>query len=334
MFLLFFLCATCSLFSSEVSVVPYDQIFMPEHLYRYEANKKPLHDFAGWFYLDFELQKKGHHLLPTDLQRKNIPHPQNSIIFYDAPCWVPDWQKKISSFTKKKLLLIAYEPPSVRPWLYSKETLSHFAKVLTWNDDLVDNKKYFKFFHPVLLPMRSDILPFSQKKLLTQISTNRSSQHPHELYSERMKAIEFFEKKGGKDFCFYGRGWEKFGFKSYKGPIDNKYEVLKQYRFSLCYENIKNQPGYITEKIFDCFASGCVPIYFGAPNIAKFIPKNCFISRRDFKNYEELYSYLKNMKEDEYNKYIENIRCFLQSEKAKYFSPEFFAETVLQCLEI
>ena len=29
---------------------------------------------------------------------------------------------------------------------------------------------------------------------------------------------------------------------------------------------------YVTEKLFDAFAGGCVPIYLGAPNIEAFLP--------------------------------------------------------------
>ena len=308
--------------TSPVYVVPYGETYMTEHLYRYEPQKKPIADFAGWFYLDKELQNKGHFLQPINLSEKKLCSTAK-VICYDAPCWIHEWQKKLSFFPKKNLLLIAYEPPSVRSWLYTQETISCFGKVLTWNDDLVDNKKFFKFFYPALLPMLPNTTSFSKKKLLTQITTNRSSQHPHELYTERMKAIEYFEKKHSKDFVFYGRGWNEKLYKTYGGEIENKYEVLKQFRFSLCYENIKKQPGYITEKIFDCFAAGCVPIYLGAPNITQYIPKNCFISRSEFKNYDELHSYLKSMKEDEYNKYIENIPSFFKVSKQNVFLLNF-----------
>jgi hypothetical protein len=306
---------------------------MSEHLYRYDENRKPVSEFAGWFYLDKELQKKDHFLQPIDLSEKDLCSTAK-VICYDAPSWIMSWQKKLSFFPKKNLILIAYEPPSVRSWLYNEEIFSRFSKILTWNDDLVDNKKFFKFHYPALLPMLPNIPPFSKKKLLTQITTCRTSDHPAELYTERLKAIRYFEKKHCKDFVFYGRGWDENSFRRYGGAVENKYETLKQFRFSLCYENIKKQPGYITEKIFDCFAAGCVPVYLGAPNITKYIPRNCFIDRSKFRNYEELSRYLRNMKEDEYNQYIENIRAFLQSEKARCFSPEFFAQTVLQCLEL
>ncbi|MWV63070.1 alpha-1,3-fucosyltransferase [Helicobacter saguini] len=44
--------------------------------------------------------------------------------------------------------------------------------------------------------------------------------------------------------------------------IKNKIEWLKDYKFNLCFEN-SSYPGYLTEKLFDAFAAGCVPIYWG-----------------------------------------------------------------------
>lgn len=44
---------------------------------------------------------------------------------------------------------------------------------------------------------------------------------------------------------------------------DNKAEFLKQYRFYICPENASVE-GYVTEKLFHCIGSGCVPIYWGA----------------------------------------------------------------------
>lgn len=46
---------------------------------------------------------------------------------------------------------------------------------------------------------------------------------------------------------------------------NNKLEYLKNFRFNLCPEN-SNYEGYCTEKIFEAFYSGCVPIYNGANN--------------------------------------------------------------------
>lgn len=46
---------------------------------------------------------------------------------------------------------------------------------------------------------------------------------------------------------------------------NNKYEFLTQYKFNICPEN-SNSPGYVTEKIFQAFEAGCIPIYWGSDN--------------------------------------------------------------------
>ena len=46
------------------------------------------------------------------------------------------------------------------------------------------------------------------------------------------------------------------------GNVDDKIEWLKYYKFNICFEN-GSYPGYLTEKLFDAFMSGCIPIYWG-----------------------------------------------------------------------
>ena len=182
--------------------------------------------------------------------------------------------------------------PSVMPDNFSLEYHEHFAKVYTWNDLLVDNEKYFKFYYPVFRPMISDPMDFAFKRLCTLIACNKYSLHPAELYSERCKLIEFFETRPYEEFELYGRGWPNH-YKTYQGTIQRKVDYLKHYRFCFAYENIKNIPGYITEKIFDCFQAGCVPVYWGACNVAAHIPQNCFISREESRIIPALLEFLK-----------------------------------------
>lgn len=49
--------------------------------------------------------------------------------------------------------------------------------------------------------------------------------------------------------------------------------VYSQYKFVICFENSKTD-GYVTEKIFNVFLSGAIPIYDGAPNIGDYIHLN------------------------------------------------------------
>ena len=92
---------------------------------------------------------------------------------------------------------------------------------------------------------------------------------------------------------------------------------------------MKNVPGYVTEKIFDCFWAGCVPVYWGASNITNSIPKECFISRADFASDRALYEFMKNMDKTQYLCYLDNIQKFLASEQAQLYSKEFFINTVI-----
>lgn len=223
---------------------------------------------------------------------------------------------------KEKMILFLIEPPTVAPNNYKQQFHEFFSKVYTWKDDLVDNKKYFKYHYPVMNPMIQDTVDFEQKKLCTMIACNKCSNYNNELYSERINVINFFENIDTNDFNFYGLWWNKNVFKNYKGTVTNKNDCLKNYKFSFCFENTKNINGYVTEKIFDCFRAGCVPIYWGASNIADYVPRNCFINKENFKSYSELYEYIKNINKEEYQNYINNIKLFLNSEKAKLFSIE------------
>jgi hypothetical protein len=52
---------------------------------------------------------------------------------------------------------------------------------------------------------------------------------------------------------------------------ETKLALLRRYRFNLAFENSIDRD-YVTEKWFDCFIAGCVPVYLGAPNIGDYAP--------------------------------------------------------------
>jgi hypothetical protein len=242
------------------------------------------------------------------------------------------------------MFLIIWEPPVVARQNYEKTFHKHFRKIFTWDDDLVDSKKYIKLFIPQP-PYRSKVpeVPFGDKKLLTSISADKTSDHPKELYSERLAAIKYFSKKFPKNFTFYGMGWERrlsaldrikehflpTFYRCYGGTVEDKVQTFAGFKFSICYENIKNVNGYVTEKIFDSFKAGCVPVYRGAENIKNYIPANCFIDLREFANYDELARFLVGMSEEDHLKYQDNIKNFLKSDKYTPFTSDNFARTLI-----
>lgn len=245
------------------------------------------------------------------------------IILFDIP-GPQDGKDFLKNYPKNKLVLFMWEPPLGKWENFVTTYRDYCSRVYTWDQTLVDNVKYYQFFYPVYRLMIDDVWEFEKKKLCTLISSDWSSSFPNELYSKRYEVIQFFEQLDTKDFEFYGKRWDKSKFKYYKGSVPTKLEVLKQYKFCICYENTKDLQGYVTEKIFDCFEAGCVPVYWGAKNITTYIPKDCFIDRRDFVSNSELYGFIKRMTKEDYLAYLENIRKFLNSDVAKLFSIEHF----------
>jgi hypothetical protein len=248
---------------------------------------------------------------------------------------------------ENRMALFLWEPPSVQPLNWVSDLHKLFSIIFTWNDEYVDGVKFVKMFWPQTRKFPdSPIIDFKDKKLLINISMNKSSTHPRELYSERLNSIRYFEKYQTDNFDLYGVGWDNptigVGIKnnhsekypSYKGTLLNKWDVLPNYRFSLCYENIYDESGFITEKIFDCFRARCVPIYWGAQNITDYVDENTFINRRDFKSNKELEDYLVGMSEKKYNDIQEAIKEYLASDRFAKFLPPNFAHTIINTLKL
>ena len=246
-----------------------------------------------------------------------------------------------------RIALFLWEAPAVSPENMDPKLHKLFPIIFTSHDELVDGNKFFKVCVPQMrqFPKFPEI-HFDQRKLLVNISMNKFSNHPHELYSARRSAIKYFEHLHPDNFDLFGLKWnqltlkERFfpwirrPFNSYRGAVKNKWEVMPNYRFSLCYENVRDVPGYVTEKIFDSMRCGCVPIYWGANNIVDYVDAEAFIDRRRFKSDVELDEYISNMTEYEYSKYQNAIQKYLSGPKFAKFLPPAFAETIISTLKL
>lgn len=228
--------------------------------------------------------------------------------------WKKDYFYQYSKLQNNcKSLLIMQEPKTVFPQSYDIKNHEYFDRVLTWDSKLVDHQKYRAFLYPQVKPDTIYHKDYAQKKYITMICGNKRSSDRNELYSERLKIIDYFEKNA-IDFDLYGFGWNKKERSSYCGMVEDKLSTLSDYRFSVCFENMKSESGYITEKIFDSFFAGCVPVYYGAEDIFKYVPEETFIDYRRFKSLEELNQYLTNMSDNEYEAMQIRINEYLNSE--------------------
>ena len=301
--------------------------------------------------LDFFHELKKQFLeVKIDLQTQDMCSLDEAvfIIYNEIP-------KNLSSVkNSKNSVVLLFESELIRPENWNLKNHEYFKYIFTWNDNFIDNKKYFKF--NFTHSSGTSFKKFSEKnKFCTLIAGNKAVRHPLELYSKRIEIIRWFEKFHPEQFEFYGMGWNSYTFNwpifskilnrikpltkllakewpLYRGPIKDKMLIMRDFKFSICYENAYGIPGYITEKIFDSMSAGCIPVYWGAPNITNFVPKECFVNRVDFSSNEELYEYLNNMSEAEYNSKLRSIEKYLASAQHKLFEPIFNAQIIVEKL--
>ncbi len=318
----------------------------------------------------------------------NGPEDYDRIVFFEFPeskrTGTPDkLLKRLIKNGFKEMYLVCMETEAIKPnnWVIANHR--YFKKIFTWHDDFIDNKRYFRVHSTS--HRREERVDFDlgrKDKMCTLIARNKFSSHPSELYSERRKAIRWFEENHPEDFDLYGVGWDRYlggmlrpinavdgclrrlgdavsgyherdnlfhrsakvgkmlyplihrgrvEYPSYRGPVASTREVLKKYKFAICFEN-SSFPGWITERIFDCFLAGCVPIYLGDSNITTRIPSDTFVDMRQFKSYACLYHGIKQIDNEKYLGYINAVRAFMDSDRNYRFTAECFAKTI--CKEI
>ncbi|MFN4280736.1 glycosyltransferase family 10 domain-containing protein [Thermosynechococcus sp.] len=255
------------------------------------------------------------------------------------------------SLSPKFVLLL--ENPLIYPANGFRFLQHQYRTIFAWNSELgIDGKTV-----PIRLPHPLEVAPLEgygeRPQLVVLINSNKALAWwapDRDLYRERLKAIRWFERYAPQDFALYGRDWDKSpaqpvvgglirflerwwpqpstAFPSWRGTIAAKRDILLRSRFSIVYENAIFR-GYITEKIFDAFCAGNVPVYWGAPDVTDYIPKDCFIDRREFSSYEDLYWFLKTMPEETYLGYQQAIHRFLASPQAQQFSIPHFVQTIV-----
>lgn len=251
--------------------------------------------------------------------------------------------------------LIAAENPLINKLNADIDYLKDFRRVFSWNDAAL----VFPGAVRVLIPnsiSSPNLRGYSERPIFScLISSNKAAPWfgSNDLYAERINVIRWYEKNAPSLFYLYGRGWNKpspafsrkakflrrigrlktqlFGhkpFPSWHGEVKLKFDILSDAKFSYCYENVKDFPNYITEKIFDSFFSGCVPVYWGANNVHEYIPPDCFIDRRQFADTADVHRYLMGITSERYAQFQESISDFLKSKQAYLFSVENFVTTI------
>ncbi len=263
-----------------------------------------------------------------------------------------DIHKKALKGKKSPLnILVVQESPIINKKNMLYESKKYFDKVLTWKLEKIDNKRnYWLGCGSSAEIQNNNIDEIINKKIneVCLIGSKKYSKSKNELYSSREYYLnKFANSEIGIDL--YGYDWDKRIFrgflrpfnkinlakkiffevdKNYKGSILNKSEILKKYKFSLCFENCQNCEGYISEKIFDSLFSMTIPIYNGFSNIESFIPKDIIINIKDFTSFYDLYKYINSMSLKDYREKLEKIIDFYPKYKESSFYDLKWAEEI------
>jgi hypothetical protein len=250
-----------------------------------------------------------------------------------------------SSELIKAMGLMIFEPPLVDQKTYDKipNLTSQFKRIYLYNPP-EGNYKFGKINFPI--PFKRVIDEYwnnnNRSDNLVIISGNHAPFFKgNELYSKRIDFINYFSKKNKIDL--YGRNWKLhlnrrilwwkylISYQSimscYKGSVLSKYQALSNYKYSICFENSVIN-GYITEKIFDCFYAGTVPIYYGAPDINKYVNPKAFINFKDFSSIQDLEKYIENLSDSDYEEYKKWGKYFIENESSRFYN--FLENAILE----
>lgn len=252
--------------------------------------------------------------------------------------------------------LILHECSVVKPnnWITSSHL--HWTKIFTWNDDYAYRDPYVKLNMPARKIPENWFKYEIPHGFSTLVASNKKSFRSKEAYSDRLECINWFEKHQPEDLDLYGYGWDQYRlpdanrifekinkfsplmraigprYNVWKGELKSKRDIAGRYKFQFAYENAKDIPGYILEKIIDTFLLGSVPIYLGASNTSNYIPSDCFIDLNEFSNYKDLHIYLSSMSDQEYLGYLERIKKFIDGPDFHPFSVDCYVDTIISTI--
>lgn len=185
----------------------------------------------------------------------------------DAVCTVPDnriyYLSAEASYHIEKFL----NPEAI-------SFFSQFARVYSCHAIDIPNYQYEPPFLPWMINSNHDSVfsahkrdvrglssshPLPKIRPLSMICSNQLGTPEHRLRFQFALAVK---REFGDAVDWFGNG---------VNAVAEKWDALAPYRRTIVLEN-RNRPGLYTEKILDPFLAGCVPIYWGAPDIEDFLP--------------------------------------------------------------
>lgn len=289
------------------------------------------------------LTSKGISVHTADYLFKDVGQETQPMDYYSLGL-LDNFERVLLEQRARLAAFVIMEPPVVAPSLYEElpRLTSVFDRVYLHNItgdgyslDGVDTSKLQRFYWPI--PHNDVLAPYwencgRRKRVVVINGSHNPRSKSQEQYSLRIKAMAELSKIGIVDL--YGMGWGRWWSREamwlpywrnrralmsiYKGKCASKFEVLQEYEFCLCFENMR-MAGYITEKIFDCLYAGTIPLYLGAPDILDYIPEDVFVDCRKYSTWGEMWENVAAMPSDKIDAMRRAGRSFLKSAMATKF---------------
>jgi hypothetical protein len=72
------------------------------------------------------------------------------------------------------------------------------------------------------------------------------------------------------------------------------FEFIRDYKFMICFEN-SSLPNYLTEKVYNAYSNGTIPIYWGCPNIEEYVNMSSILYLKPDYSQADVYDLIRNI---------------------------------------
>lgn len=205
--------------------------------------------------------------------------------------------------TRARISLVFGEPSFVaaKHLRLLRLTYRRFFRVLSFNEELlarIPNGIFFPFGTTWVPEWRE--LPGSKSRMVSLIASAKRDSEGHRL----RHAVVDWVRQSGQPVDIMGRGYL---------PFERKSDGLAPYRYSVVIENVRER-NYFSEKLVDAVLCGTVPIYWGCPNIDRFVDTSGMILCR---SEEDLRRAISAASEEDFARRLPKLRA-IQEEMARY----------------
>ena len=255
----------------------------------------------------------GHESVPEKVRFVKNKNPWDGITYFTDKTL--HLAPQVQSTIKIAWLL---EPGDLIPGMHNiaRSLQDHFDFILTYEQALLDyNPDKFKFFPCDTSGIEKESHKMHEKtKLVSMIYSEKKWLTGHRL--RHIIADKLLPRIEYDKIDLLGRGTDC--------PLELKSEGTNDYMFQIAIENLK-RPNYFADKIYDCFVTGTVPIYWGAPNIGDFFDIRGILV---FSTPQELIDILKSLSREKYEAMLPYIKGNFELVK-QYLTPDdlLFEET-------